>query len=329
MSVFVEGLLAGKHAFVAGGTSGINLGIARRLVQAGARASLLGRNAERGQKAVQALKEAGGEAAYTQGDVREYAAMERALSEAVERFGPLDILVNGAAGNFPAPVLGMSSNGFRAVVDIDLVGTFNGCRAGFPVSAAAGRRGGECLRAAGLRPGAPASPRLRSEGRGGHAHPRPGHGVGRGRGAGECHYARAHCGHRGHGASGHQARRRRRASRRRCPWGGWGRWRTWPRRCFFCAVPRRPSSPGRCWCVTGAGPWAGSVTWCRAVEEQPTGQSRGFCFLALRGAERQSPAPLHAPWPPRAVSPAGPDRGRGDGAHCDGGAPGAGDVEGP
>jgi NAD(P)-dependent dehydrogenase (short-subunit alcohol dehydrogenase family) len=131
MSVFVEGLLVGKHAFVAGGTSGINLGIARRLVEAGARASLLGRNAERGQKAVLALREAGGEAAYTQGDVREYAAMERALSEAVERFGPLDILVNGAAGNFPAPVLGMSSNGFRAVVDIDLVGTFNGCRAGF------------------------------------------------------------------------------------------------------------------------------------------------------------------------------------------------------
>ncbi len=131
MSVFVEGLLAGKHAFVAGGTSGINLGIARRLVQAGARASLLGRNAERGQKAVQALKETGGEAAYAQADVREYAAVERALAEAVERWGPLDILVNGAAGNFPAPVLGMSSNGFRAVVDIDLVGTFNGCRAAF------------------------------------------------------------------------------------------------------------------------------------------------------------------------------------------------------
>lgn len=131
MSAFVDNLLAGKHAFVAGGTSGINLGIARRLVQAGARASLLGRNAERGQKAVQGLKEAGGEAAFHQADVREYAAVERSLREAVQRWGPVDILVNGAAGNFPAPALGMSSNGFRAVVDIDLVGTFNGCRAGF------------------------------------------------------------------------------------------------------------------------------------------------------------------------------------------------------
>jgi NAD(P)-dependent dehydrogenase (short-subunit alcohol dehydrogenase family) len=131
MSAFVENLLAGKHAFIAGGTSGINLGIARRLVQAGARASLLGRNAERGEKAVQALETVGGTAAFHQADVREYAALEAALRQAVERWGPLDILVNGAAGNFPAPALSMSSKGFRAVIDIDLVGTFNGCRAGF------------------------------------------------------------------------------------------------------------------------------------------------------------------------------------------------------
>jgi len=129
--VFQGQLLAGKHAFVTGGTSGINLGIARRLAQAGARLSVLGRNAERGQRAVQVLQEAGGQAAFHQADVREYAAVEQALREAVERWGRLDILVNGAAGNFPAPVLGMSSKGFRAVVDIDLVGTFNSCRAGF------------------------------------------------------------------------------------------------------------------------------------------------------------------------------------------------------
>ena len=131
MSVFQGQLLAGQHAFVTGGTSGINLGIARRLAQAGARLSVLGRNAERGQRALQVLQEAAGEAAFHQADVRDYAAVERALREAVDRFGRLDILVNGAAGNFPAPALGMSSNGFRAVVDIDLVGTFNACRAGF------------------------------------------------------------------------------------------------------------------------------------------------------------------------------------------------------
>ena len=40
-------------------------------------------------------------------------------------------MVCGAAGNFPAPVLGMSANGFRAVIDIDLIGTFNTCRAAY------------------------------------------------------------------------------------------------------------------------------------------------------------------------------------------------------
>jgi NAD(P)-dependent dehydrogenase (short-subunit alcohol dehydrogenase family) len=130
-SVFREHLLAGKHAFITGGTSGINLGIAIGLARAGARASLLGRNPDRGRQAVEAVLQVGGNAAFHQADVRDYPAVAVALREAVERFGPVDILVNGAAGNFPAPAVGMSSNGFRAVVDIDLVGTFNACRAGF------------------------------------------------------------------------------------------------------------------------------------------------------------------------------------------------------
>ena len=62
-------------------------------------------------------------------DVRDYAAVDSALAKTRDQYGPIDILVAGAAGNFPAPVLGMSSNGFKAVMDIDLLGTFNTCRA--------------------------------------------------------------------------------------------------------------------------------------------------------------------------------------------------------
>jgi len=65
------------------------------------------------------------------GDVRDYAAVDEALRKTHEAWGEIDILLCGAAGNFPAPVTGMSSNGFRAVVDIDLVGTFHACRAAF------------------------------------------------------------------------------------------------------------------------------------------------------------------------------------------------------
>lgn len=130
MSAFKDNLLSGKTAFIAGGTSGINLGIARRMVELGARVVVAGRNPE---KASAAAAELGGEpnALGLSCDVRDYAAIRAALEHAVERFGPLDIVVSGAAGNFLAPVTGISANGFRTVVDIDLNGTFNVFKASY------------------------------------------------------------------------------------------------------------------------------------------------------------------------------------------------------
>jgi peroxisomal 2,4-dienoyl-CoA reductase len=53
------------------------------------------------------------------------------VASCVDRFGALDLVVNGAAGNFLAPAASLSSNGFRTVIEIDLLGTFNVCRAAF------------------------------------------------------------------------------------------------------------------------------------------------------------------------------------------------------
>jgi NAD(P)-dependent dehydrogenase (short-subunit alcohol dehydrogenase family) len=118
----------GRHVFVAGGTSGINLGIAAAVARAGARVGVLSRAPEKVKRAVDLLGPgAWGQAA----DVRSYDAVAAALAGAVGRSGPIDVLVSGAAGNFVAPALGMSANGFKAVVDIDLLGTFNVARAGF------------------------------------------------------------------------------------------------------------------------------------------------------------------------------------------------------
>ena len=128
--VFKDGLLAGKVAFITGGSSGINLGIAERFVKAGAKVVINGRNVEKLEGAVKGLQ-AHGTAMGIPADVRDYASVEKAFQTAREAYGELDILVCGAAGNFPAPALGMSSNGFKAVMDIDVVGTFNACRAGF------------------------------------------------------------------------------------------------------------------------------------------------------------------------------------------------------
>ena len=64
-------------------------------------------------------------------DVRDYAAVQQAIARTRAEFGPIDIVVPAAAGNFPAPAAGMSANGFKAVIDIDVLGTFNTLRAAY------------------------------------------------------------------------------------------------------------------------------------------------------------------------------------------------------
>ena len=119
-SPFRDNLFAGKVAFVAGGTSGINLGIAARLAELGAKVAILGRNPEKAHAAAEGI----GALALT-ADVRDYGATRAAMERVRNELGPMDIVVSGAAGNFLAPVLGMSANAFKAVIDIDLIGTFN------------------------------------------------------------------------------------------------------------------------------------------------------------------------------------------------------------
>src|SRR4051812_9500451 len=105
MSAFKDNLLEGKTAFVAGGTSGINLGIARRLAELGARVAVAGRNPE---KAAGAAAQIGHGAIGLSTDVRDYAATRAAMESVVEQFGKLDIVVSGAAGNFLASIATMS-----------------------------------------------------------------------------------------------------------------------------------------------------------------------------------------------------------------------------
>ncbi len=130
-SVFRDRLLEGKVAFVTGGGSGIGQRMAERFAEHGAKVMLAGRKQEKLDAAAAAIKAAGGIAGTAAVDVRDYPAMEAALKRTRDEFGEIDILVCGAAGNFPAPVIGMSANAFKSVIDIDLLGTFNTCRAAY------------------------------------------------------------------------------------------------------------------------------------------------------------------------------------------------------
>jgi len=129
--VFREGQLEGRVAVVTGGGSGINLAIAERFAEHGAKLALIGRKQEKLDAAATGILKRGGVAAGFAADVRDYDALSGAIAASVERLGAIDIVVCGAAGNFPATALGMSANGFKSVVDIDLLGTFNTCRAVF------------------------------------------------------------------------------------------------------------------------------------------------------------------------------------------------------
>jgi peroxisomal 2,4-dienoyl-CoA reductase len=164
-TVFLDNILKGHVAFVTGGGTGITGGVARALTEAGANVALVSRSMEHLEGAANAINEARsrprgtsptrgpqtgspagvgavregsltnkdsiGEAFAVAADVRNPAEVEKAISATVERFGKVDIVVNGAAGNFLCTAEELSPNGFGTVVDIDLKGTFNVCRAAF------------------------------------------------------------------------------------------------------------------------------------------------------------------------------------------------------
>ncbi|MEM7359855.1 MAG: SDR family oxidoreductase [Pseudomonadota bacterium] len=130
--MFDSNTLKDKVAFITGGTSGINLGIAKGLVSVGARVAVLGRNAEKADAAAaEIMQEVGDQAIALTGDVRDPDQVSAALASCEEQLGKIDILIAGAAGNFPAPAVAISPKGFKTVIDIDLIGTYNTFHLGF------------------------------------------------------------------------------------------------------------------------------------------------------------------------------------------------------
>jgi len=130
-SIFTDDVLKGHVAFVTGGGTGITGGVARAFAEAGAAVALVSRNLDHLQPAADAINEKGGKAIALVADVRQPEAVQAAVDSTIEQLGKIDIVINGAAGNFLCKAEDLSPNGFGTVVDIDLKGTFNVCRAAF------------------------------------------------------------------------------------------------------------------------------------------------------------------------------------------------------
>jgi NAD(P)-dependent dehydrogenase (short-subunit alcohol dehydrogenase family) len=121
-----------KVVVVIGGTSGINRGVAELFARHGAHVIVASRKQEKVDATVAALQKIGAKAWGFVADVREPEQLDAGLSAAHQLFGDFDVVVSGAAGNFPALANDLSNNGFKSVVDIDLLGTFHVMKAIFP-----------------------------------------------------------------------------------------------------------------------------------------------------------------------------------------------------
>lgn len=98
--------------------------MAQRFAELGGKVSITGRRTEPLEETSKEIRAKGGAAFYTTCDVRDYEAVEKMIEACEEALGPIDTLVNNAAGNFIARTEKLSANAFNAVVGIVLQGSF-------------------------------------------------------------------------------------------------------------------------------------------------------------------------------------------------------------
>jgi len=132
-SIFKDDVFKGKVVLCSGGGSGICRGMTEALVRHGAKAVIISRSLDKLEKAATEIRQiTGGEVVPIQADVRNPQDLTNAIDKTIKLFGRIDILINGAAGNFLASVEQLSFNAFRTVIEIDLLGTFNLTKAALP-----------------------------------------------------------------------------------------------------------------------------------------------------------------------------------------------------
>lgn len=130
-SVFRAGLFDGKTYVVSGGGTGIGRAIAQELADLGAAVVLCSRSHEHLEPTRSKIAAAGGKVEAVACNIRDPAAVQAFFGHVAERYGRIDGLVNNAGGQFVSPAEHISPKGWHAVVETNLTGTFNMCRAAF------------------------------------------------------------------------------------------------------------------------------------------------------------------------------------------------------
>ncbi|KAK7924824.1 peroxisomal 2-4-dienoyl-CoA reductase SPS19 [Apiospora marii] len=134
-SVWRDGIFDGRVVFVTGGAGSICSAQTRALVHLGANACIIGRNVEKTEAAARDIVTVrkGAKVLGIGGcDVRDPESLKQAAERCVKELGAIDFVIAGAAGNFVAPISGLTPNGFKTVIDIDVIGTYNTVKATMP-----------------------------------------------------------------------------------------------------------------------------------------------------------------------------------------------------
>ena len=146
----MSGRLAGKAAFITGGTGGIGEVACHAFAREGARVAVAGRRVAEGERVAAEIRAAGGEALFVATDVTKEASVEQALAATVAAFGRLDVLYNNAGGSLllDGRVTDTPSEVIWKTIELDLFGTWLCCHFGIPHLIAAG--GGSVINSASI-----------------------------------------------------------------------------------------------------------------------------------------------------------------------------------
>jgi NAD(P)-dependent dehydrogenase (short-subunit alcohol dehydrogenase family) len=142
--MFEKKLLANRTILMTGGGTGLGRSMVLRMAELGAKIFLVARREDPLRETAEKIRAAGGICEYALADVRDFAAVEAAIASAEERLGPVDTLINNAAGNFIARTEKLTPNAFAAVSGIVLQGTFH-CTLALGRRWIAAKRGGTVL----------------------------------------------------------------------------------------------------------------------------------------------------------------------------------------
>lgn len=133
--------LAGRTAIVTGASSGIGRAIAEHLGAAGAHVFLCGRSAAPMEECRKGIEDAGGKASVVRADVRDVAQVRGLVDAAVESTGRLDIMVNNAGLEYPAPIIEGDPEEWRTMLETNVLALLVGCQAAIKAMRACGAEG--------------------------------------------------------------------------------------------------------------------------------------------------------------------------------------------